>query len=185
MAEQWRDRTDQVPPWLKTSHLLPFVGRGEELESLEEALREARFGTRMVFLKGAAGTGKTRLASVAAQRAIEQGFTVLAGRCTDPPHQAYQPIAAAIELLSRKSPALLLRAGIEQECGQLARLAPSLSLPPLALSVPPAADPVSDRYQMLSSLRALVKALADVTPCSLSSMICTGQPLNPLRWCAR
>ena len=158
------DRTDQVPPWLKTSHLLPFVGRGEELESLEDALRGARFGSRMVFLKGAAGTGKTRLASVVARRALEEGFTVLAGRCTDPPQQAYQPIAAAIEGLGRTSPALLLRAGIDQECGQLARLAPSLASPPLALSVPPAADPVSDRYQLLASLRALVKRLADVRP---------------------
>ena len=158
------DRTDQVPPWLKTSHLLPFVGRGEELESLEDALRGARFGSRLVFLKGAAGTGKTRLASVVARRALEEGFTVLAGRCSDPPQQAYQPIAAAIEGLGRTSPALLLRAGIDQECGQLARLAPSLASPPLALSVPPAADPVSDRYQLLSSLRALVKRLADVRP---------------------
>ena len=46
---------------------------------------------------------------------------VLAGRCTDPPQQAYQPIAAAIEGLSRASPALLLRAGIDEECSQLAR----------------------------------------------------------------
>lgn len=159
-----RDLSDPVPPWLKSKHLLPFVGRGEELAGLEEELREARFGTRTVLLKGAAGTGKTRLASVAVQRAIDQGFTVLAGRCTDPPHQAYQPIAAAIEFLSRKSPALLLRAGISGQCGQLARLAPSLSLPPLALSVPPAADPLSDRYQMLASLRVLVKALTDVHP---------------------
>jgi class 3 adenylate cyclase len=159
-----RDRSDQVPPWLKNDYLLPFVGRGEELESLEDALRGARFGSRMVFLKGAAGTGKTRLASVVARRAVEEGFTVLAGRCTDPPQQAYQPIAAAIEGLSRASPALLLRAGIDEECSQLARLAPSLASPPLALSVPPGADPLSDRYQLLASLRALVKRLADVRP---------------------
>jgi class 3 adenylate cyclase len=159
-----RDRSDQVPPWLKSNHLLPFVGRGEELESLEDALRGARFGSRMVFLKGAAGTGKTRLASVVVRRAVEEGFTVLAGRCTDPPQQAYQPIAAAIEGLSRASPALLLRAGIDEECSQLARLAPSLASPPLALSVPTAADPLSDRYQLLASLRALVKRLANVRP---------------------
>ncbi len=154
----------QIPPWLKNKYLLPFVGRGEELESVDEALRGARFGTQMVFLKGAAGTGKTRLASVAVQRAIEQGFIVLAGRCTDPPQQAYQPIAAAIEWLSRTSPALLLRAGLDEQCGQLVRLAPSLASPPLALSVPSAADPLSDRYKMLASLRALVKRLTDVRP---------------------
>ena len=44
------------------------------------------------------------------------------------------------------------------------RLAPSLTTPPLALSVPAATDPVSDRYQMLASLRALVRRLAEVRP---------------------
>jgi class 3 adenylate cyclase/tetratricopeptide (TPR) repeat protein len=159
-----KDLHDQTPPWLKSKYLLPFVGRGEELASLEDVLRDARFGPQMVLLEGAAGTGKTRLASVIAQRAVEQGFTVLAGRCTDPPHQAYQPIAAAIEWLSRTSPAVLLRAGIDEQCGQLARLAPSLASPPLSLSVPPAADPVSDRYHMLASLRTLVKRLTEVRP---------------------
>ncbi len=160
----YRDPGDQVPPWLTSKYLLPFVGRSEELESIDDALRGARFGTQMVFLKGAAGSGKTRLASVVVRRAIEQGFTVLAGRCTDPPHQAYQPIAAAIEWLSSTSPAVLLRAGIDEQCGPLARLAPSLASPPLALSVPPTADPLSDRYQMLASLRALVKRLTDIRP---------------------
>jgi len=87
---------------------------------MEDALRAARFGSRMVFLEGAAGTGKTRLASLVARSAIEQGFIVLAGRCTDPPHQAYQPIATAIEWISRTSPAVLLRAGIDEQCGPLA-----------------------------------------------------------------
>jgi class 3 adenylate cyclase len=159
-----KDPHDQTPPWLKNKYLLPFVGRGEELDSLEDALRGARFGPQIVLLKGAAGTGKTRLASVIAQRAVEEGFIVVAGRCTDPPHQAYQPISAAIEWLSRTSPTLLLRAGIDEQCGQLARLAPSLASPPLSLSVPPAADPVSDRYQMLASLRMLVKRLTEVRP---------------------
>jgi predicted ATPase len=117
-----------------------------------------------MFLEGASGTGKTRLASVVTQKAIEQGFIVLAGRCTDPPHQAYQPIAAAIEWLGRTSPALLLRADVDEQCGPLARLAPSLAAPPLALSVPPAADPLSDRYQLLASLRVLVKRLTDIRP---------------------
>ena len=159
-----RDPNAQVPPWLKNEYLLPFVGRSRELESMEDALRAARFGSRMVFLEGAAGTGKTRLASLVARSAIEQGFIVLAGRCTDPPHQAYQPIATAIEWISRTSPAVLLRAGIDEQCGPLARLAPSLAASPLALSVPPAADPLADRYQMLASLRTLVRRLTNVRP---------------------
>jgi class 3 adenylate cyclase len=159
-----RDPSAHVPSWLKSKYLLPFVGRSRELDSMDDALRDARFGTRMMFLEGASGTGKTRLASVVTQKAIEQGFIVLAGRCTDPPHQAYQPIAAAIEWLSHTSPALLLRADVDEQCGPLARLAPSLAAPPLALSVPPTADPLSDRYQLLASLRVLVKRLTDIRP---------------------
>ena len=159
-----RNPDGQLPPWLKNRYLLPFVGRSQELATLDEALHGARFGTRMLFLEGVSGTGKTRLASVLARKAARHGFTVLAGRCTDPPRQAYQPVAAAVEWLGQAAPELLLRAGLDEQCGPLARLAPSLTAPPLALSVPPAADPVSDRYQMLASLRALVRRLAEVRP---------------------
>lgn len=159
-----RDPDGRVPPWLRNRYLLPFVGRSEELATLDDALRGARFGTRVILLTGASGTGKTRLASVLARKATSQGFTVLAGRCTDPPRQAYQPVAAAIEWLGRAAPELLLRAGLDEQCGPLARLAPSLTAPPLALSVPPATDPVTDRYQMLASLRVLVRKLTEVRP---------------------
>ena len=159
-----RDPDGQVPPWLRNRYLLPFVGRSQELATLDDALRGARFGTRVIVLEGVSGTGKTRLASVLARKAARQGFTVLAGRCTDPPRQAYQPVAAAIEWLSHAAPELLLRAGLDEQCGPLARLAPSLTAPPLALSVPPAADPVTDRYQMLASLRVLVRRLTEVRP---------------------
>jgi class 3 adenylate cyclase/tetratricopeptide (TPR) repeat protein len=159
-----RDPDGQLPPWLRNRYLLPFVGRSEELATLDDALHRARFGARVIVLDGASGTGKTRLASVLARKAARQGFTVLAGRCTDPPRQAYQPVAAAIEWLSRAAPELLLRAGVDEQCGPLARLAPSLTAPPLALSVPPTADPVTDRYQMLASLRVLVRRLTQVRP---------------------
>ena len=164
----WRhsdqDPDAQVPPWLKHKHLLPFVGRHRELELMDDALRDARSGRRMVFLEGGAGAGKTRLASLVTRRAVEQGFIVLAGRCTDPPNQAYQPIAAAVEWITQTSPAVLIRAGVDEQCGPLARLAPSLTAPPLALSLPPVTDPLADRYQMLASLRTLVRRLTDIKP---------------------
>ena len=159
-----RDPDGQLPPWLRNRYLLPFVGRNQELATLDDTLHGARFGTRVIVLEGASGTGKTRLASMLARKAAKQGFTVLAGRCTDPPRQAFQPVAAAIEWLSHAAPELLLRAGVDEQCGPLARLAPSLTSPPLGLSVPPAADPVTDRYQMLASLRVLVRRLAEVRP---------------------
>src|SRR5262249_2667199 len=37
-SDRDQDRNDQVPPWLKSNYLLPFVGRGGALQSLGDAL---------------------------------------------------------------------------------------------------------------------------------------------------
>ncbi|NUP66129.1 MAG: AAA family ATPase, partial [Nonomuraea sp.] len=153
-----------LAPWLDNGHVLPFVGRDEELRALDEELRAAEFGSGLVILQGDPGVGKTRLASVVARRALKRQFTVLAGRCTDPARQAYEPIAGAVERLARTSPALLLRAGVDQRCGQLVRLAPSLAAPPLSLAVPPATEPVSERYHLMAAARTLIERLATVRP---------------------
>ncbi|MBF8190052.1 AAA family ATPase [Nonomuraea sp. K274] len=150
--------------WLDHGHVLPFVGRDAELRALEGELAAAEFGSGLVILRGEPGVGKTRLASEVARRALKRQFTVLAGRCTDPARQAYEPIAGAVERLARTSPALLLRAGVDQRCGQLVRLAPSLGAPPLSLEVPPATEPVSERYHLMAAARTLIERLATVRP---------------------
>ncbi|MGA5762225.1 ATP-binding protein [Nonomuraea bangladeshensis] len=153
-----------LPTWLSGERELTFVGRGEELRALESELAAAEFGSGLVILQGEPGVGKTRLASMAARQALKRQFTVLAGRCTDPARQAYEPIAGAVERLARTSPALLLRAGIDQQCGQLVRLAPSLAAPPLSLEVPPATEPVSERYHLMAAARTLIERLTTVRP---------------------
>ncbi|MFB9471828.1 AAA family ATPase [Nonomuraea salmonea] len=153
-----------LAPWLDDGGALPFVGREEELRALDGELAAAEFGGKLVILEGEPGVGKTRLASEAARRALKRQFTVLAGRCTDPARKAYEPVAGAVERLARTSPALLLRAGIDQQCGQLVRLAPSLAAPPLSLEVPPATEPVSERYQLMAAARTLIERLATVRP---------------------
>ncbi|SEN30950.1 ATP-binding protein [Nonomuraea pusilla] len=162
-----------LPPWLDGGHgehgghgghVLPFLGRDEELRLLDGELNAAEFGSGLVILQGEPGVGKTRLASEVARRALKRRFTVLAGRCTDPARQAYEPIAGAVERLARTSPALLLRAGVDQQCGQLVRLAPSLAAPPLSLAVPPATEPVSERYHLMAAARTLIERLADIRP---------------------
>ncbi|MFC5835144.1 ATP-binding protein [Nonomuraea insulae] len=153
-----------LAPWLDDGHGLPFVGREEQLRALDGELAAAEFGSGMVILEGDPGVGKTRLASEVARRALKRQFTVLAGRCTDPARKAYEPIAGAVERLARTSPALLLRAGVDQQCGQLVRLAPSLAAPPLSLEVPPATEPVSERYHLMAAARTLIERLATVRP---------------------
>ncbi|GAA3562633.1 AAA family ATPase [Nonomuraea rosea] len=157
-------QSGELASWLNNGHVLPFVGRDEELRALDGELAAAEFGSGLVILQGEPGVGKTRLASVVARRALKRQFTVLAGRCTDPARQAYEPIAGAVERLARTSPALLLRAGVDQQCGQLVRLAPSLAAPPLSLQVPPATEPVSERYHLMAAARTLIERLATVRP---------------------
>ncbi|MEV4170309.1 AAA family ATPase [Nonomuraea sp. NPDC049709] len=177
-----------LAPWLDDGPLLPFVGRQEELRALDQELAAAEFGSGLVILEGESGVGKTRLASEVARRALKRQFTVLAGRCTDPARQAYEPIAGAVERLARTSPALLLRAGVDQQCGQLVRLAPSLAAPPLSLEVPPATEPVSERYHLMAAARTLIERLATVRPVLLVvddlqwATLESLQMLNALMW---
>ncbi|HEX6467705.1 MAG TPA: AAA family ATPase [Streptosporangiaceae bacterium] len=167
------DRSEWLAPWLAGGHMLPFVGRERELAVLDGALDATRSRMSLVILQGDPGVGKTRLVSVVAQRARKKGFTVLAGRCTDPARLPYEPLAAAIDRLAGTSAALLLRAGVDQECGQLVRLAPSLSAPPLSLSVPSVPEPaaqrhqltaVSERHQLVAAVRTFFERLAMVRP---------------------
>lgn len=60
----------------------PFVGRGRELEELQEALDEAA-GERgsVMIVTGDAGIGKTRLLTEVADQAGAHGWTVFSGRC--------------------------------------------------------------------------------------------------------
>ena len=84
----------------------PFVGRAEEFERLERALRRAQSGVgSTVLVAGEAGIGKTRLASELATRARAAGFEVLVGRCIDlvGTELPYQPFADALRPRSQAS----------------------------------------------------------------------------------
>jgi DNA-binding CsgD family transcriptional regulator len=77
----------------------PFVGRAEEFERLERALRRAQSGVgSTVLVTGEAGIGKSRLASNLTTRARAAGFEVLVGRCIDliGTELPYQPFAEAL-----------------------------------------------------------------------------------------
>ena len=80
----------------------PLIGRDEELERLEHALRRAQSGVgSAVLVAGEAGMGKTRLASELATRARAAGFEVLMGRCLDlvGTELPYQPFVEALRPL--------------------------------------------------------------------------------------
>ena len=60
----------------------PFVGREKEMQTILDALEEARDGQgRIVTLSGEPGIGKTRCAEELSIAARNQNITVLWGRC--------------------------------------------------------------------------------------------------------
>lgn len=90
-----------------------LIGRDDELQQLDAAIESARRGEgRLIVVMGAAGIGKSRLASAAADDARGKGIAVLSGRCV-PSGVAvpYRPIAEALiagasETLPSRAPAL-------------------------------------------------------------------------------
>jgi DNA-binding CsgD family transcriptional regulator len=77
----------------------PFVGRTEEFERLERALRRVQSGVgSTVLMTGDAGIGKSRLTSKLMTSARAAGFHVLVGRCIDliGTELSYQPFAEAL-----------------------------------------------------------------------------------------
>jgi DNA-binding SARP family transcriptional activator len=74
-----------------------LVGRGAELDALEECWAEAVTGSRrLVLLAGDAGIGKTRLAAELGRRAHDDGALVLYGRFDE---EALAPYQAVVEMV--------------------------------------------------------------------------------------
>ncbi|MEV4643110.1 AAA family ATPase [Actinoplanes sp. NPDC049548] len=80
-----------------------MVGRDEQIDRVEQALRKANSGHGgALFLVGEAGIGKTRLAMLAAEKAAELGMRVLRGRgSTIGPMVPFRPLTEALLSLFR------------------------------------------------------------------------------------
>jgi DNA-binding SARP family transcriptional activator len=100
-----------VPPCIRSlsvptmAEAPPFVARERVLETLSDRLHQALSGHgQLVFLKGEAGSGKTTLARVFAERAQAEnaGLLVAAGSCSalDGVGDPYQPLAEITQTLA-------------------------------------------------------------------------------------
>jgi DNA-binding NarL/FixJ family response regulator len=110
-----------------------FVGRVEELQTLESARRRAADGEpAVVLLGGEAGVGKTRLIAELTTRCTSDGTRVLVGGCL-PVGDGGLPYAPIVEML-RGLLADLGAEAVRELAGpswpELARLAPGLGEPP-------------------------------------------------------
>src|SRR4051794_35860217 len=133
-----------------------FVGRAEQLEALRARWAAlAGPGSRLVFLAGEAGIGKTTLA---ARFAREVGAeSVLFGRCDEDPVVPYQPFVEAF-----RHPDALAGTSDDEEVLALAPLIPRLR--PLAHGDALGVSPELQRYLMFEAAAERLRRWSRVRP---------------------
>ncbi|MEU6573836.1 AAA family ATPase [Streptomyces sp. NPDC046805] len=105
-----------------------FVGRGDEWDTLNDALaRAAAGGPQALLIGGEAGVGKTRLVEEFATAASRQGAVVAVGGCVEIGADGlpFAPFSTALRALRRALPDEVSDAAAGQE-EELARLLPEL-----------------------------------------------------------
>ncbi|MBV7699191.1 helix-turn-helix transcriptional regulator [Streptomyces sp. TRM70350] len=105
-----------------------FVGRAEELDTLNDALARAAAGEpQALLLGGEAGVGKTRLVEEFSTAAARKGAVVGLGGCVEIGADGlpFAPFSTALRALRRELPDELAAAAAGQEA-ELARLLPEL-----------------------------------------------------------
>ena len=146
-----------LPRVLVADHRMPFVGRAEQLDRLTTAWRDASTGSaRLVLLSGANGTGKSRLAARAAERAHADGATVMAGVCSNELGIPYEAFAMALrDLTMLDGP---LGRAMTDGTGPLARLFPSAAVGQAD------AQPAMARAELFDAVASLLRRLSRLQP---------------------
>lgn len=143
-----------------------FVGREEELATMDRAWQRARTGSRKVMLvAGEAGIGKTRILGEFARRSISIG-TTLVGHCDEEALTPYQPFVEALtELLDRFTDGELAQ---QMRDGNLtpevARLVPNLTLRLPELERGAVVDPESERFRLFQAVDRLFSSASLRSP---------------------
>ena len=109
-----------------------FVGRVEELQTLEAArVRAADGGPAVVLVGGEAGVGKTRLVAELSSRCLADGIRVLSGGCVPVGEGAlpYAPIVEILRALLAVLGANAVRGLVGPSWPEVARLLPALGEP--------------------------------------------------------
>jgi DNA-binding SARP family transcriptional activator/predicted ATPase len=124
---------------------LPFIGRDQELERLQNSQPDTDIeARRVVVISGEAGIGKTRLAAEFAREVHGQGVLVMYGRCDEGLAVPYQPFVEALRPLANLAGSLPPALG---------RLWPDLTS--AAGSVP--TDPESERFALFEAVSVLLQ----------------------------
>ena len=154
-----------------------LVGRETESDRLGDALKRTTVdGRQAVFVGGEPGIGKSTLVAAFARDAHRQGARVLYGRCDEELGLSYQPFAEALSGIIADAPRHELAAHVAAHGGELARLAPELTMRLPDTPAPPVNDPESDRYRLFGAVTSLLTNAAADGPVVLI--------LDDLHWAA-
>ena len=151
-----------LPPELRPDTRRPFVGRTEELGAASAVLEDDLWATRVVWILGEPGIGKTRLAAQLAQGADRRGAAVLFGRCDEDLSVPLQPFAEVLRASTEGLADDELRAHLGAAPAALVRLLPDLASRLPDLETPAGLDVDSERYRLFEAVVGwLVAATAD------------------------
>jgi DNA-binding SARP family transcriptional activator/tetratricopeptide (TPR) repeat protein len=148
---------------LAIESVLPFVGRGDEMDQLLDTWnRAARGRGSCAFIGGEAGIGKSRLALEFAHAVEERGGRVLVGTTSSPEAIPYESVVdalrSALPLVAALKPSIAL--------ASVAALLPELHAR-LALPEVPRLDAESERIRLFESLFRCIADLAVPRPALL------------------
>jgi tetratricopeptide (TPR) repeat protein len=154
-----------LPERLRELPATGYVGRLAERARLAELWGQACEGSlRLALISGEAGVGKTRLSTHLALEAHGQGATVLYGRCDEDLGVPYQPWAQALRHFVQNGPQAVLRAHVERQGGDLARLVPDLGGRVPDLPSPRQSDPETERYLLYAAAAGLLEGAGELQP---------------------
>lgn len=146
----------------------PFVGRGHEIERLTHALARSFAGEpRVVLVGGAAGLGKSRLATELASLAAARGGAVLWGRCGERDDSVLRPWVEIVEGLSEAYESGWVTSVLRPLAPELGRVLPALK-DRFGNSAPSSReDPEMARLILLDGFVDLFDRVARHRPCVL------------------
>jgi serine/threonine protein kinase/tetratricopeptide (TPR) repeat protein len=150
-----------------------FVGRGRQLDVLNDAFASVRLGRRAaVYVSGPSGIGKSALVECFLDRLLQrEDVTVLTGRCYENESVPYKAIDGVIDNLSHylaSLPRSKAEALMPRDVRALARLFPVMArVDAVATSPRPdqeIPDPFVLRQRAFAALRELLARIADRQP---------------------
>ena len=144
-----------------------FVGRADQLDRLDHALRAAVDGQQgqIALVSGEAGIGKTRLLDELASRARHLDATVLWGVCDEAESGgAYELFRRALDAFVRDAAEPELQAALGAQAAVLARLVPRLHERLPDLPQPVSLQPDEERTRLFDALSQALLGIAKQAP---------------------